>query len=76
MYSYLAMFNLLFLTGDAGPSPVTLDLVDRRSEVYVSLGLGNSSLTASAVTIATLLLITDFVEGRFGLLDIIWCSYR
>lgn len=76
MYSYLAMFNLLFLTGNAGPSAVTLDLVDRRSEVYVSLGLGNSSLTASAATIATPLLIDDFVERRLGLLDIIWSSYR
>lgn len=70
------MFNLLFLTGDAGPSTVALDLVDRRREVYVSLGLGGSSLTASVVMIATLLLSTDFVERRFGLLDIIWCSYK
>lgn len=54
LYSYLAMSNLLFLTGGAGSSTVALDLVGRRRDVYVSLELGCSALTASVGMIATL----------------------
>lgn len=48
------MSNLLFLTGGAGSSTVALDLVGRRRDVYVSLELGCSALTASVGMIATL----------------------
>lgn len=65
------MFNLFFLTGDANSSTVALDLVGRRRELYVSLELGGSALTASVGIIETFWLSANFVERRFGLLDII-----